>query len=169
PVHLNLPFREPLVGQVRDLPEAIPIGFQSPPLVDVTDLIDLLAAPRGLIVAGNGVDDPRAVQELATATGWPIGADPLSGCQMLASTVVRFDAFLRQPEFAGAHRPTVVLQLGMPPASKVLAQWLAGSSAQHVAVSPVGLKSDPNLVGAWQIHASIGALCSRLLAAVIHS
>jgi len=169
PVHLNLPFREPLVGQVADLPELIPTELQSPPLVDVTDLVELLAASRGLIVAGNGVDDPRAVQELATATGWPIVADPLSGCQMLASAVVRFDALLRQPEFAGAHRPAAVLQLGMPPASKVLAQWLAGSSANHVAVSPVGLISDPNLVGARQIHASIGALCSRLAADVTHT
>ena len=72
-------------------------------------------------------------------------ADPLSGCQMLESAVARFDAILRQCEFAAAHRPDVVLQLGMPPASKVLAQWLAGSKATHVAVSPVGscLRSEP--------------------------
>ena len=55
------------------------------------------------------------------------------------------------------------MQLGMPPASKVLAQWLGGSTATHVAVSPVGLVSDPNLVGARQVHAPIGAFCSRLL------
>jgi 2-succinyl-5-enolpyruvyl-6-hydroxy-3-cyclohexene-1-carboxylate synthase len=166
PVHLNLPFREPLVGQVGALPAVVPTALLSPPLVDVSDLIELLAASRGLIVAGNGVEDPRTVQELATATGWPIVADPLSGCQMLESAVVRSDALLRHSGFAGAHRPAVVLQLGMPPASKVLAQWLAGSSAKHVAVSPVGLVSDPNLVGARQVHASVGALCSRLAADV---
>jgi 2-succinyl-5-enolpyruvyl-6-hydroxy-3-cyclohexene-1-carboxylate synthase len=168
PVHLNLPFREPLVGQVGALPEMVPTELLSPPLVDVTDIIDLLATSRGLIVAGNGVDDPRKVQELASATGWPIMADPLSGCQMLESAVVRFDALLRHSEFAGTHRPAVVLQLGMPPASKVLAQWLAASTAKHVAVSPVGLVSDPNLVGARQVHASIGALCSRLAANLTH-
>ena len=166
PVHLNLPFREPLVGEVADLPEAEMVELRSPPLVETTQLLALLEAKRGLIVAGNGVAEAGLVQQLADATGWPIVADPLSGCQMLESAVVRFDALLRYSEFAAAHRPDVVLQLGMPPASKVLAQWLAGSKAKHVAVSPVGLVSDPNLVGSEQIHASIGALCSRLAAEV---
>ena len=169
PVHLNLPFREPLVGQAGSLPDVEPVELRSPPLVDVTELLDLVATSRGLIIAGNGVDDPRLVQELATATGWPIVADPLSGCQMLESAVVRFDAILRHAEFAEAHRPAVVLQLGMPPASKLLGQWRAGSKAKHVAVSPVGLVSDPNLVGSQQVHASIGALCSSLASEVIPS
>ena len=156
------------MGEVGDLPGVEPTKLLSPPLVDVTDLVEQMVTSRGLIIAGNGVDDPRLVQELATATGWPIVADPLSGCQMLESAVVRFDALLRHSEFAEAHRPAVVLQLGMPPASKVLAQWLAGSKAKHVAVSPVGLVSDPNLVGSQQVHASIGALCSRLAADVTH-
>ena len=164
PVHLNLPFREPLVGEVGDLPEVDALALLSPPLVEVSDLVDLLATPRGLIVAGSGVGDRQMVQELATATGWPIVADPLSGCQMLDSAVARFDAILRHPDFATFHRPDVVFQLGMPPASKVLAQWLSGLKGTHVAVSPVGLVSDPNLVGSRQIHASIGALCSRLAA-----
>ena len=56
----------------------------------------------------------------------------------------------------------------LPPASKVLAQWLTGSNAKHVAVSPAGLVSDPNLVGARQVHAAIGALCSRIAADVTH-
>ena len=119
-----------------------------------------------MIVAGNGVDDPSCVQALADATGWPVLADPLSGCQALGSAVVRFDALLRHAAFAGGHVPTVVVQLGMPPASKVLAQWLAGSGARHVAVSPAGLVSDPNLVGAEQVHAPIGELCVALAAKV---
>jgi 2-succinyl-5-enolpyruvyl-6-hydroxy-3-cyclohexene-1-carboxylate synthase len=168
PVHLNLPFREPLVGEASDLPEPEPVGLLSPPLVDISHLVDLLATSRGLIVAGSGIDDRQMVQELATATGWPIAADPLSGCQMLESAVARFDAILRHSEFTTAHRPDVVFQLGMPPASKVLAQWLTGLEATHVAVSPVGLVSDPNLVGSRQVHASIGALCSRLAAEVTH-
>jgi 2-succinyl-5-enolpyruvyl-6-hydroxy-3-cyclohexene-1-carboxylate synthase len=103
---------------------------------------------------------------LAEATGWPVLADPMSACQTLDVAVVRFDAVLRHAEFAAAYRPAVVLQLGMPPASKVLSQWLAGSAAAHVAVSSAGLISDPNLVGARQVHAAIGALCSQLAAKV---
>jgi 2-succinyl-5-enolpyruvyl-6-hydroxy-3-cyclohexene-1-carboxylate synthase len=164
PVHLNLPFREPLVGVAGELPEEDVAELISPPLIILDELVDLLGSSRGVIVAGNGVDDPQQVQALADAAGWPVLADPLSRCQMLDSAIVRFDAVLRHSGFASAHVPEVVLQLGMPPASKVLAQWLAASGASHVAVSPVGLVSDPNLVGARQLHVPVGVLCAQLAA-----
>lgn len=168
PVHLNLPFREPLLGQVGELPPVEPTLLISPPLILIDELVDLLSAPHGVIVAGNGVAEAQNVQALADATGWPVLADPLSGCQHLNSSVVRFDALLRVTGFAADHYPSVVLQLGMPPASKVLAQWLAASGASHVAVSTAGLVSDPNLLGARQVHAPIGVLCSQLAAKVSH-
>lgn len=163
PVHLNVQFREPLVGVAGELPTAQVIPSQSAMPVDVDGVVGLVDNVRGVIVAGNGVDEPHLVQALADATGWPVLADPLSGCQMLDAAVVRFDSVLRHTGFATDHRPEVVVQLGMPPASKVLAQWLGSSGATHVAVSPVGLVSDPNLVGARQVHAPIGAFCSQLL------
>ena len=162
PVHLNLPFREPLVGQVGQLPDPAPVVEQPSRSFDVDGLLGLIHTAHGVIVAGGGVDQPQAVQALAEATGWPILADPLSGCQMLDAAVVRFDAVLRHPGFAADHRPAAVLQLGLPPASKVLSQWLAAAGAIHVAVSPAGLISDPNLVGAKQVHAPIADLCRRL-------
>ncbi len=166
PVHLNLPFREPLVGLVGELPPATPVPLITQPLIVVDELVGLLSASRGVIIAGNGVDEPNRVQALADATGWPVLADPQSGCQMLDAAVVRFDALLRHAGFAAEHLPEVVVQLGMPPASKVLAQWLAASGATHVAVSSTGLVSDPNLLGARQVHAPIGPLCSQLAAAM---
>jgi 2-succinyl-5-enolpyruvyl-6-hydroxy-3-cyclohexene-1-carboxylate synthase len=162
PAHLNLAFREPLLGVPGELPAVDAVVLPGPDPVGIDDLVGLLHAPRGVIVAGNGVDRPQCVQALAEATGWPVLADPLSGCQMLDAAVVRFDAALRHGGFAADHRPTVVVQLGMPPASKVLAQWLAGSGATHVAVSGTGLVSDPNLLGARQVHAPIGELCAAL-------
>lgn len=162
PVHLNLPFREPLIGTVSGLPGAEPLVAPSLVSFATEELADLLGARRGVIVAGHGVDDPGAVQALSASARWPILADPLSGCQTVDAAVVRFDALLRHAGFAAGHLPEVVLQLGMPPASKVLAQWLAGCSATHVAVSPAGLVSDPNLVGARQVHAPIGGLCTQL-------
>jgi 2-succinyl-5-enolpyruvyl-6-hydroxy-3-cyclohexene-1-carboxylate synthase len=164
PVHLNLPFREPLVGIAGDLPAEESFARPSAPSAGLDELVELLGEPHGLIVAGNGVNDPGVVQALAEMTGWPVLADPLSGCQVLDAAVVRFDALLRHAGFAAGHRPAVVLQLGMPPSSKVLAQWLAESSAVHVAVSSVGLISDPNLLGARQVHAPIGDLCTDLVA-----
>jgi 2-succinyl-5-enolpyruvyl-6-hydroxy-3-cyclohexene-1-carboxylate synthase len=164
PVHLNLPFREPLLGAAGPLPDTQSAVEPATLSFEVDALAGVLETVHGIIVAGNGVDRPDAVQALANATGWPVLADPLSGCQTLAAAVVRFDAILRHPVFSVDHRPAAVLQLGMPPASKVLAQWLAGSGAAHVAVSPVGLVSDANLVGARQVHAPIGELCARLAA-----
>lgn len=166
PVHLNLPFREPLVGTAGALPDAEAIVQPSPRSIDLVEMEPLLDEPRVVIIAGNGVDDPAAVQSLAAVTGWPVLADPLSGCQALDAAVVRFDALLRHEAFAATHRPAAILQLGMPPASKVLAQWLAASGVVHVAVSPAGLVSDPNLVGARQVHAPIGELCAALEAKV---
>lgn len=166
PVHLNLPFREPLVGVAGELPDAELFEWPSPRSINIDELVGLLDTPRGVIVAGNGVDEPHCVQALAEATGWPVLADPLSGCQMLDVAVVRFDALLRHAGFAAGHGPASVLRLGMPPASKVLSQWLADSGAPHVVVSPVGLVSDPNLLGAQQVHAPIGELCSGLAAKV---
>jgi 2-succinyl-5-enolpyruvyl-6-hydroxy-3-cyclohexene-1-carboxylate synthase len=49
-------------------------------------------------------------------------------------TVAAYDDLLRHERFAADHTPTVVLRLGRPPASKVLAQWLAASGARQVQV-----------------------------------
>lgn len=166
PVHLNLPFREPLVGTMGVLPEASVAAALAPRSIDVGDLLAVLDAGRVVIVAGDGVDDPAAVQSLAVSTGWPVLADPQSHCRAIETAVVRFDAVLRHEAFAVGHRPAAILQLGMPPASKVLAQWMAASGAAQIAVSPAGLVSDPNLIGARQVHAPIGELCAAIEAKV---
>ncbi len=139
PVHLNLPFREPLVGEPGPLPPA-QTGrrtHQRRPAVDVADVAELAATidhQRGVIVAGRGVVDPPTVERLAAVTGWPVVADPRSGCGALSQAVVAFDAILRSDDFARAHCPEVVLRLGEPPASKVFAQWVTQSGATQVQV-----------------------------------
>ena len=91
PVHLNVPFREPLLpdGSARGRPRPcdLPAAAAVPglPALDSAAL-DALAArvagvERGLIVAGPDDDPalPGALAALARATGFPILADPLSG------------------------------------------------------------------------------------------
>ena len=167
PVHLNLGFREPLVGEAGALPPArsasnLPSGDAWPD-VDVESLAARLDGADGVIVAGEGIDDPQAVASLAAVLGWPILADPRSGVGQHPGAVTTADALLRHAGFASSHPAGVVLQLGAPPASKVVGQWLAASGSCHVAVSPYGLVSDPQLLGATQVHAAIGQLCDRLL------
>lgn len=163
PVHLNLPFREPLIGIAGDLPVAH-LG----PLLDEAMALRLdglavaMGCERGVIVAGRGVDDPAAVESLAALTGWPILADPRSGCRGLPHSVAAFDAILRHEGFADSHVPDVVVHLGEPPASKVLAHWLAAATGVQVRVHPTRSVIDPAHQITHRVVASVGGFCRSL-------
>jgi 2-succinyl-5-enolpyruvyl-6-hydroxy-3-cyclohexene-1-carboxylate synthase len=168
PVHLNLPFREPLVGEIGALPPLDP-GFEGPDdevwfmtRRSMEELAAMLTVPRGVVVAGNGVDDPEAAGALADALGWPLLADPRSGCRHLPHAVCAFDPLVRDAGFAAAHRPHVVLHLGEPPASKVLGQWLQASGAVHVQVHPQGRTIDPLGIVTERVYGSVGTVCEAL-------
>lgn len=150
PVHLNLPFREPLLGPVGEVPppagsfEAVPRGITTtgpvPPSLD---------RQRGIIVAGGRSGQDRAsVVALAERLGWPILADPTSGLRDAPQAVTSFDALLRHPGFAADHAPEVVVRVGRAPASKVLSQWIVRSGAPVVQVGGPGvIDPDRNVVG----------------------
>ena len=155
PVHLNLAFREPLVptGAPVAVPPGRPDGApwvastarRPPPSTDDVDRLakTVLASPRGAVVAGWGADvDPAAVERLATAAGWPVLADPLSGVRRGPLAVSTYDALLRSPPTAARLRPDLVLRLGAAPTSKVAGTWLDPSVAQ-VLVDPDGAWLDP--------------------------
>ncbi|MEJ7582629.1 MAG: 2-succinyl-5-enolpyruvyl-6-hydroxy-3-cyclohexene-1-carboxylic-acid synthase [Acidimicrobiales bacterium] len=105
PVHLNLAFREPLVGRAGGLDEGLPPGRAAVavdrgrpavagPTLDA--LRDLAALERGVVVAGAGIAEPEAVGALADALGWPVLADPRSGARRPGpTTVAAADAILR--------------------------------------------------------------------------
>jgi 2-succinyl-5-enolpyruvyl-6-hydroxy-3-cyclohexene-1-carboxylate synthase len=141
PVHLNLPFREPLMGVVANLP--VPIGPPLPnPLGDArTRTLDpTLDRQRGVIVAGgrHGVMADE-IAAFADRTGWPVLAAPESGCRSMSAAVTAFDSLLRHAEFADAHAPEIVVRFGRPPASKVLSQWIVRSGAPVVQVGGPGV------------------------------
>ncbi len=136
PVHANVPFAEPLGGAADPLPPGRADGrpwHQMERGVAIPDeglvaYVASLRAQRGVIVAGAGCGSPTAVAALGAALRWPIIADPRSGLRRndLGATVVgAADALLRVEEISGVLTPTVVLCLGAPAASKVLAQWIA--------------------------------------------
>ena len=165
PVHLNLPFREPFLGEIAELPqrysapEAVRVATASPDAA-----AELLSLERGLILAGGrsgvAVDDIGA---LSAATGWPVLADPLSGCRRLATAIPPFDAMLRVAEFAAAHRPDVVVRVGRPAASKVLATWITESSATVVQIGGPGVIDPDHRVAIDLPASSFPALLSRAL------
>jgi 2-succinyl-5-enolpyruvyl-6-hydroxy-3-cyclohexene-1-carboxylate synthase len=175
PVHLNLPFREPLVGPPAELSAGrtggLPWHRRAPvePRLAAAGAAELAAAwsgRRGLFVAGRGVDDPVALLGLAERLGWPVLAEPRSGCRLEHPNVVAHaDALLRDPDLAGWLRPDVVVGVGEPPASKVVAQWLAGSNAARVLVDPAGRMLDPERTVGLLLEVTVRALRDALLPA----
>jgi len=176
PVHLNLPFREPLVGEPGgpdDLPprhESTAILTGSTQLEDrvLAEIAALISARHGLIVAGRGCGDPNRVTSLAESLGWPVLADARSGLRTGRSghsrlTVTAFDSILRHLPFAAGNQPDVVVHLGEAPASKVLARWLAELEAVqiHIAALPTWRDPDANI----DIHVTADAtnVCASLI------
>jgi 2-succinyl-5-enolpyruvyl-6-hydroxy-3-cyclohexene-1-carboxylate synthase len=178
PVHLNVHLREPLLGTPGDLPPGREDGgpwhltVGSRRLAPPDEIVELLAGAsggRGLIVAGAG--SGTGVIALAEALRWPVLADPRSGARVPHPLVVSTaDSLLRLPEVA-SWRPDVVLRLGRPWASKVLAQWLTGlaGAATQVLVDPTGAWVDPDHTAELVVPADPALLGDAVAAAVAKS
>jgi len=160
PVHANLAFRDPLLANADHVPPGRGNGrpwhrvdpVRRVPNPASLDALVALARPaaRGVIVAGSGAGRPETIRHLAATLGWPVLADPRSGARIPgapgAPTVAAADALLRVDSFASEHVPEIVLRLGEPWASKVVAGWLASSAragAVHVLVDPHWAWRDP--------------------------
>lgn len=157
PCHVNFPFREPLVG----VAEAIPAADIHSPVRMSADVATAserkklslaLRAERGLIIAGNGIDQPRFILDLAAKLNWPVIADPRSNCRVApesshgAAVVTCADVMMRHQPTAESLKPTVVIRIGDPPVSKVVNQWLARCGAEQIAVTQQPTLIDPDKI-----------------------
>ena len=164
PVHINLPFREPLVGMPGPLPQ--PIGPPLPVPRGITvagPLGKQFDGARGVVIAGgrHGVAADE-IEQLAARLGWALLADPLSGCRTAAVTT--FDSLLRHAPFADAHVPDVVVRFGRPPTSKVLSTWVADSKAALFQVGGPGVVDPDRNVTAFCCLADLSSIeepCDR--------
>jgi 2-succinyl-5-enolpyruvyl-6-hydroxy-3-cyclohexene-1-carboxylate synthase len=167
PVHLNLPFRDPLVGRPGELPPRLGVGgwsvHERPLILPSEDVIAALDQVRGVILAGgrSGVD-PDDVAALAAATQWPVLADPTSDLRHRAGAVTAFDALLRHRGFAADHTPHVVVRVGRPAASKVLAEWIGRSGSTVVQVGGPGDIDPDHGVAARLDPLAVPALADKL-------
>lgn len=167
PVHLNLPFREPLLpAGFRPAPRPQSIAEQNGSvdsralaepslLVPAPAALDELATRiirerRGIIVCGPG-DAPglaAAATALSAASGYPILADPLSGVRFgphdRASIIDAYDPFLRDEETAQALQPDAVIRVGALPTSKPLQQLLLARPDRMHVVIDAGTPRDPS-------------------------
>ena len=160
PVHLNFPLREPLAPVLEEMDprpwEGRPGGRPWVSVVetgagDRQDLVGDLAgeiggAPRGAIVCGPSTADVAAgAARLARAVGWPLLAEPTSGVRCgrhdRTHVIAHYDALLRAPRWAAAHRPDTVLRVGDTPTSKPLRAWLA--DARQLVIDPHAAWHEP--------------------------
>ena len=176
PVHLNLPFREPLLGRPGALPPrhssaAIVTGSAKLDVAATGEIVELISGRRGVIVAGRGCGDPNLVTILAASLGWPVLGDARSGLRTTRGgiarlTITAFDSILRHAPLAARNRPEVVIHLGEPPASKVLARWLAELDAVQIHISALPIWRDPDAAIDVHITADVTDVCASLSARV---
>jgi 2-succinyl-5-enolpyruvyl-6-hydroxy-3-cyclohexene-1-carboxylate synthase len=147
PVHLDLAFREPLVGTAGPLPigrATGPWAWRPAPEAGTGGAVGLreLAGQRGILVAGAGSGRGDHVDAVARALGWPVLAAPQADVwHRRGACIVGADAVLRNPVDL---RPEVIVRLGGSLASRVVGEWLADSGAPEIVVAGPGAWDDPH-------------------------
>ena len=155
PVHLNAPFREPLVPSPDAAVEVegpapvriAPARLEPDEAALAAAVRELTRRPRGVIVCGprDACDDlPAAVQALSESLGYPVLAEAASQVRFrLPEAVVHYDALVKHPPVAAAARPDAVVRIGGGLTSKALQQWLDASGAWTLCLSEDGAIFDP--------------------------
>ena len=131
PVHLNLPFREPLLSSDTNRPRhtALPLPQPERLTLHLDDIAVRLDGRNGLIVAGRSTDSQfaNACANLAAALGWPVIADPLSGLRHgphHQSNVLAAGDALAAADGLDVLTPEVIVRFGPVPTSKSTWRWL---------------------------------------------
>ncbi|MEH2244493.1 2-succinyl-5-enolpyruvyl-6-hydroxy-3-cyclohexene-1-carboxylic-acid synthase [Nostoc sp.] len=165
PVHLNIPFRDPLAPlpdgtdlnylQSQFHPEEFFAGIANTTTFPTPH--SLLPIPqewkecdRGIIIAG--VAQPQQPQEYAKAIAqlsqtlkWPVLAEGLSPVRNYAELnpylISTYDLILRNQQLAKQLAPEMVIQVGEMPTSKELRNWIDATQPRRWVID----KSDQNL------------------------
>lgn len=176
PVHINLPFREPLgpadIGQLPDDPRLerwkaadapwtrIPTPRPQAPLASVAPL--LAAARRGLLVIGatGPGERPEEIHALAEALGWPVFGDVSGGLRIRdhRHALPLFDYLLASEDFQALAAPEVIVHVGGPVVSKRYLRWLADRPpAHHILLRADPRRHDPSHTVTHRLHGDLSA------------
>ena len=187
PVHLNLPFREPLLPAsigtaVTGVDAARPLRPAAQdhecPLADFHGLAqEMRGIQRGVLVFGPDGWDPMlgdAVHALATALDWPVLADPASGLRaggpQTGSIIHGADLLLRDATVAAALVPELVVRCGGQPTSAAINGWMARHVTADVwLVDPANGFRDPQHRATRALRASSRQFCRQLSKAMAGS
>jgi 2-succinyl-5-enolpyruvyl-6-hydroxy-3-cyclohexene-1-carboxylate synthase len=154
PVHLNLPFREPLLPSGASIDSSVPESKTYSdrhvhPSQMPAFLREVSTGHRIVVVAGRLRVRPAGLIELCAERGWPLLAEPLSGLRdapraggqggaLAAGTLLAANA-----EFRERHHPDLVIQVGAAPTSRGV-QELVRSADRLLIVDPDELVADPD-------------------------
>ncbi|MCT7963897.1 2-succinyl-5-enolpyruvyl-6-hydroxy-3-cyclohexene-1-carboxylic-acid synthase [Laspinema sp. D1] len=167
PVHLNLPFRDPLAPlpepQATDLAATFqpqeffthlpssppsPLSPPSPP----SPLQQWQNCQRGIIIAGvaqpqNPRDYCQAIGHLSKTLNWPVLAEGLSPLRNYADLnpylISTYDFILRNPQISEKFTPEMAIQIGELPTSKTLRSWLETTQPLTFLVTDSDRNLDP--------------------------
>ncbi|MDY7019740.1 MAG: 2-succinyl-5-enolpyruvyl-6-hydroxy-3-cyclohexene-1-carboxylic-acid synthase [Cyanobacteriota bacterium] len=162
PVHLNCPFRDPLVPVPE--PEALTLEASFPPdffstvylehyseisfnsSLNLTSYLKKCQSiQQGLIIAGVAQSESpqryiQAITKLSKFLGWPVLAEGLSPvrnyAQINPNIISTYDLILRNFELAQHLIPDLVIQIGDLPTSKQLRIWLKKISPETYILDP---------------------------------
>lgn len=175
PVHLNQPFREPLLPNGETPapcpPAKIALAHPSAPPspAAIGELAAAISGRPGLIVCGELPETPglpAALARLAARLACPILAEPLSklrfGAHDRTRLCVRYNAWLADAGFVEAHRPQWILRFGAFPVTRHLQNCLAASPLLAL-VEPWPRWSDPGHRLTHLLRADPLAACLALL------
>lgn len=187
PVHLNFPFRDPLVpdsaavqgvfsAEILEAAATVQTrpceSVLSSSQIDDVVLERMSSHPRGIIVVGSenpvGGDEAfaDAVAMISHKLGWPVLADVINPLRHHggenAAIVAHYDTFLRDPAHAETLQPTAILQIGSLPTSKVLRAWLESLDAVSFLSTTRPINTDPLHRVATPIYGDAHTLAEQL-------
>jgi 2-succinyl-5-enolpyruvyl-6-hydroxy-3-cyclohexene-1-carboxylate synthase len=166
PVHLNVPFREPLLSAPSSPGISVPelAGGDIATGEEFAIPASFFESSRGVVVLGRlpalEQSEAFAAQELASRLGWPLIADALSGAQFLPGVIRHADWTLQR---ANVPKPERVLHFGGSLVSKRLGEWLAGCKGAHC----LQVRRFPERLDPWDqkpvfIHSGIVRFCESM-------
>ncbi|MDA3021658.1 MAG: 2-succinyl-5-enolpyruvyl-6-hydroxy-3-cyclohexene-1-carboxylic-acid synthase [Actinomycetota bacterium] len=167
PVHVNIPFADPLVPDVLDddapvtalggrndgradgrpwTADARFVAGMSAPIDDVLGVIldDNQVPARGIIFVGDHSDSESIslVDDLGDALGWPIIGEPSGNVSDCDTSLSHGALIVADADFAAAHAPDVVVTVGRVGLSRAVLRMIANSPL-HIAVDAQSQWSDP--------------------------
>jgi 2-succinyl-5-enolpyruvyl-6-hydroxy-3-cyclohexene-1-carboxylate synthase len=154
PVHLNLPFREPLVpsggpAEVGVAKMALggiqPSRGRSPTEEELHTFVESISdVTRGVVYAGSLRNPAPAILALGGQLKWPVIGEPTSGCRLSGPLALEVGQLLLADQwFASTHVPEVVVQFGAAPTTRA-AIAMVGAAGRLLIVDPDDVVADPN-------------------------